>query len=190
MDKPAQWALVAAAWFTAVCVAGIAFMAWRHFDRVAVQAAEAALPLGTVEALPLGATALCPVTKEKLLVAADTPQLVYRDLHYYFAKSGPGGEPKRLFLMDPELYLHPGLAQAPAPELPAPTPASSPLPGPAAAPRVTEAPQPTQAHTDSRGAMAASRSTLTVLPGPQETAVPGVTLFPTPRTYFQPTAQP
>ena len=111
MDKPAQWALVGAAWFLALTVAMISFLAWRHFDATSqANRLIAAAAQGQELKLPDGASAICPVTKEKLIITKDTPHLIYKDRVYYFSTTlDPAGkEPKRLFLMDPEFYASPG----------------------------------------------------------------------------------
>ena len=129
MEKPAQWALVGAAWFMALTVAVIGFLAWRHFEAASAPAA----PLGADAPLVDGATAICPVTHEKVVVGPSTPRLIYMNQVYYFSATADaaGIEPKRRFLLNPEAYVHPGAApatpvdvpdaQAPAPAAPAPT---------------------------------------------------------------------
>jgi hypothetical protein len=149
MDKPAQWALVGAAWFLALSVAVIGFLAWRHFETQAV-AAQLVLTVaqGSATPLPLGAQAICPVTKEHLIIAADTPTLVYKERYYYFSKGldSAGHEAKRLFLLDPEYYANPGtlpLAERIAAQnalLPEPTAVPTPLPTVAPTPFPTRAP--------------------------------------------------
>jgi hypothetical protein len=131
MDKPAQWALVGAAWFLALTVAVIGFLAWRHFEAISGPLAVA----GTAAPLQDGATAICPVTKERIVIAKDTPQLVYKERVFYFSKTldAAGREPKRLFLMDPEFYANPGtppLAEripTPVPETVNPAPTVAPF---------------------------------------------------------------
>jgi hypothetical protein len=152
MDKPAQWALVGAAWFLALTVAVIGFVAWRHFE---AQAAAARLVLAAAQGsdapLPEGTAAICPVTKEHLIVAKDTPHLVYKERHYYFSKSldAAGHEPKRLFVMDPEFYASPGtppLAERlSAPEATAAEPTAVPTPLATPVPTLAPTPVPTRA---------------------------------------------
>lgn len=115
MDKKAQWALVGAAWFMAGTVAVVSWKAWQRFgvERdpfAAFQVAED----GTVR---------CPVTGEKLQALSSTPQVVYLGKTYYFsgAKDGEGRDARTRFLMQPDLYLHPG-AVTPLPAAPAPAP--------------------------------------------------------------------
>jgi len=106
---------------------------------------------GSVEPLPEGAKAVCPVTKEVLVIAQDTPHLIYKDRYYYFSKTldSAGHDPKRRFVMDPDFYVVPGtpplaaqaaqaLPLAPAASADAPTPAPTVAPlnpgGPAGLP--------------------------------------------------------
>lgn len=109
MDKPAQWALVGAAWFLAISVSLLGFLAYRHFGAggPAVTAASA----GSVGELAVGASAVDPVTGSPVVVGTDTPHVVYQDRVYYFSSlsDAAGIMPKRRFLMDPESYVHPGL---------------------------------------------------------------------------------
>ena len=130
MEKPAQWALVGAAWFMALTVAVIGFLAWRHFE-ASTAAANPPL-LGSEAPLANGATAICPVTHEKVVVGPSTPHLVYMDNVYYFSATADaaGIEPKRRFLLDPEAYVHPG---APKPAFPPEEPTAVPA-APSAAP--------------------------------------------------------
>jgi hypothetical protein len=113
MEKPAQWALVGAAWFMALTVAILGFFAWRMFEAngLAKPASAAAQP-GAEAPLQDGATAICPVTHETVVVGPSTPRLVYMDRVYYFSSTQDidGHDPKRRFLMDPESFVHPGLA--------------------------------------------------------------------------------
>ncbi len=113
MEKPAQWALVGAAWFLALTVAVIGFVAWRHFDAASqAAAAQASAQNGSSAPLADGETAICPVTHEKVIVGPATPHVVYMDHVYYFSTGlDPAGhDPKRRFLMDPESFVHPGAA--------------------------------------------------------------------------------
>jgi hypothetical protein len=113
MEKPAQWALVGAAWFLALTVAAIGFFAWRTFEAngLAKPSSAAAQP-GAEAPLQDGATAICPVTHETVVVGPSTPRVVYMDRVYYFSNTQDlaGHDPKRRFLMDPESFVHPGLA--------------------------------------------------------------------------------
>jgi hypothetical protein len=114
MEKPAQWALVGAAWFLALTVAAMGFFAWRTFEAngLAKPAAVAAAQAGADVPLQEGATAICPVTHETVVVGPATPRVTYMDRVYYFSgtKDPDGNDPKRRFLMDPESFVHPGLA--------------------------------------------------------------------------------
>lgn len=120
MEKPAQWALVGAAWFLALSIAILGFLVWQHLERSSTGPVVGTAAVGDTAELAVGASTVCPVTGEKLVVAADTPRLVYQDRVYYFsAKADAAGTlPKRRFLMDPESFVHPGVA----PALVAPTP--------------------------------------------------------------------
>lgn len=113
MDKPAQWALVGAAWFLALSVALLGFLAWHHFAASPDAAtAGASAPGGSEAELALGTHAICPVSGEKLVISAKTPKVIYKDRVYYFydLPDAAGILPKRRFLMDPEAVLHPGAA--------------------------------------------------------------------------------
>ena len=140
MDKNAQWALVAAAWFLALSVALLGWLGYRHLNRPVAVAAE---PAGG-GIVPLGDRAICPVTHQSLVVDAKSSQAVSRGRTYYFApgRDERGREYRTLFLMDPEAYLsgQPSLRPTVAPS-PGPSPVSSPAPmasptelSPAAAP--------------------------------------------------------
>lgn len=109
MDKPAQWALVGAAWFLAISVAVLGFLAWRHLAG-GIEVAPALQ--GSEAALAIGATAICPVTGQKVVVGPNTPHVVYQNRVYYFSDQADaaGLLPRRRFLMDPEAILHPGAA--------------------------------------------------------------------------------
>ncbi len=123
MEKPAQWALVGAAWFLALTIAIVSVLAWRHFEGLPAAGVPAPGVAGSPQALPEGATAICPVTHEKVMIGPATPHVVYMDRVYYFSTTldASGREPKRAFLMDPEFYVHPG--SAPLPPIPAEAPA-------------------------------------------------------------------
>ena len=58
----------------------------------------------------MGASAICPVSGQKLVVTAKTPKVIYKDRVYYFydQPDAAGILPKRRFLMDPEAMLRPG----------------------------------------------------------------------------------
>jgi YHS domain-containing protein len=99
MDKKAQWSLVAAAW---IGVLGLLGLGWLALEKVpSFRVAEAQGP-----AQP-GSKFLDPVTKSEVLIATDTPHVIYMGRDYYFstAKDERGRDHKTLFLMDPELYL-------------------------------------------------------------------------------------
>jgi hypothetical protein len=167
MEKPAQWALVGAAWFLALTVAVIGFFAWRLFESNAqAKQASAQVQAGYEAPLADGAKAVCPVTHETVVVGPATPHVVYLDRVYYFSTTvdAAGHDPKRRFLMDPESFVRPG--QAPQLESgPLPTLVASPPPQ-AAAPAATALPAPT----------------------PVPTLAP--TPLPTPRPAMTPTALP
>lgn len=148
MDKPAQWALVGAAWFLALSVALLGFLALRHFE---AKSALTPATAGSLGELAPGSSAVDPVTGATLTVGPDTPRVVYQDRVYYFSNvsDAAGILPKRRFLMDPENYVHPGLVPnlstqsaiveatvvASTPKgLPTPFPTAVPTPLPAAAP--------------------------------------------------------
>jgi YHS domain-containing protein len=101
MDKKAEWALVGAAWFLALSVAGLGWLAWRHFGP----------PPDPAEAWQVASdgTARCPVTGESVPAEAATPQLDYQGQVYYFSasKDAEGRDARTRFLMDPESYLRP-----------------------------------------------------------------------------------
>jgi YHS domain-containing protein len=156
MDKPAQWALVGAAWFLALSVALLGFLAFRHFE---AKSALTAATAGSLGELALGSSAVDPVTGATVTVGADTPRVVYQDRVFYFSNvsDAAGILPKRRFLMDPENYVHPGLVPnlstqaaiaeatvvASAPKgLPTPFPTAIPTPLPTVVPtlRVTAHP--------------------------------------------------
>ena len=101
MDKKAQWALVGAAWFLALSVAGLGWLAWRRFGpppdpSLAWQVAS-------------DGTARCPVTGESVQAVSATPKVDYQGKVYYFSAStdADGRDARTRFLMDPESYLHP-----------------------------------------------------------------------------------
>lgn len=111
MEKPAQWALVGAAWFLALSVAVLGCLAWHRFGAMPAVPAGGP-PQGSEAELAEGATAICPVTGHKLVVSAATPRVIYQSRVYYFddKPDAAGILPKRRFLSDPEAILHPGLA--------------------------------------------------------------------------------
>jgi hypothetical protein len=98
VDKKAQWALVGAAWFLALTMAGLAWMLWRHF----VPAAQP--PVWSVAA---DGTARCPVTGKRVPAVPETPHVDYLGHIYYFApdKDAEGNDARTRFLMDPERWL-------------------------------------------------------------------------------------
>jgi|GEM_PF-3041963 YHS domain-containing protein len=104
MEKRAQWALVGAAWFFALSVAGLGFMAYRRLNS---PPAAAAAPPASTWGLRSDGTALCPVTGEVLQVVSSTPRVDYVGAVYYFSadKDGQGLDARMRFLMDPERYL-------------------------------------------------------------------------------------
>lgn len=106
MDKKAEWALVGAAWFLAISVAGLGYLGWRYF------APKSSDPK-VVYALQADGKALCPVTGKSLQVGDATPRINYQGTEYFFAADvdAEGRDARTRFLMDPEAYLRP---QAPA----------------------------------------------------------------------------
>jgi YHS domain-containing protein len=104
MDKKAQWALVGAAWFMALTVAGLGWLAWQKFGATKDPLA-AFVPAGD-------GSVRCPVTGEKLQALSGTPQVNYQGRTYYFsgAVDGEGRDARTRFLMEPERYLHPQTA--------------------------------------------------------------------------------
>jgi len=105
MDKKAQWALVGAAWFLALSVAGLGYMGWRHFA-----------PVGgdpkVLYALQANGKTVCPVTGKSLQVVETTPRVNYQGTVYYFSADtdGEGRDARTRFLMDPESFLRPAPA--------------------------------------------------------------------------------
>ena len=76
------------------------------------------------------------MSKGEVVVAADTPHVIYQGRNYYFsgAQDEHGQDDKTLFLMDPELYLNGVSAlKSPVPDA-APSSAPQPLSGAAKAP--------------------------------------------------------
>jgi hypothetical protein len=121
VDKPAQWALVGAAWFLAVSVAVFGFLAWQRLGAVRPQAgppaasvAGPAAAAGSASpwALQPDGTALCPVTGQRVQVGPDTPTVTYLGNTYYFSgdKDASGQDARTRFLMDPDSWLHRGAA--------------------------------------------------------------------------------
>lgn len=104
MDKKAEWALVGAAWFLAVSVAGLGWLAWRHFGPPPDP--------HKLYAVRSDGSAICPVTGEKVQAVPETPHVDYQGQVYYFsqAKDAEGREARIRFLMDPESFLHPASA--------------------------------------------------------------------------------
>lgn len=118
MDKPAQWALVAAAWFLALAVALFGFLAWQRLGRVRLPVPAAAAPATPASPAgagqpPVPATAVCPVTGRTVTVGPDTPRVTYRGRTYYFSTDtdAQGNDARTRFLMNPESWLS-GTAQA------------------------------------------------------------------------------
>lgn len=101
MDKKAQWALVGAAWFMALSVAVLGWLAWRHFNP---GQQDPAARYG----LQADGYALCPVTKTPVKVRPDTPKVDYQGVVYHFSEAldAEGRSARLLFLMDPESYLN------------------------------------------------------------------------------------
>ena len=102
MDKKAQWALVGAAWFLALAVGVLGWLAWRHF--LAPQPSPAA-----AYALQADGSAVCPVTGKKLAVDDKTPRVDYQGTVYYFAADvdAEGRDARTRFLMAPDTFLRP-----------------------------------------------------------------------------------
>ena len=100
MDKKAEWALVGAAWFLALSVAALGWLAWRHFNPKPADPAA-------VYALHEDGFALCPVTGQRLHVDDSTPKVDYMDHVYYFSKDvdAQGHDARTRFLMDPDSFL-------------------------------------------------------------------------------------
>ena len=100
MEKRAQWALVGAAWFLAVSVAVIGFLA---YERLAAPAAANAAAVGQHR----DGTAICPVTGQVLQVLTSTPKVDYLGTVYYFSgdQDAQGLDARTRFLMDPDKYL-------------------------------------------------------------------------------------
>ena len=185
MEKPAQWALVGAAWFLALTVAVIGFFAWRLFEgSVRDKQAQAQVQAGFEAPLTDGAKAVCPVTHETVVVGPGTPHVVYLDRVYYFSTTvdAAGHDPKRRFLMDPESFVHPGQApqldSGPLPTLAASPPASSAaLPAPTAFPSPVPTMAPTVAPTLLPTSIPATAPKPTADPTPFSAVVPAG--FPT-----------
>lgn len=127
MDKKAQWGLVSAAWFLALSVTGLGYLALKKLDAPVV--AEQGVSEGSVVT-----EAICPVTKRRLQLQPNTPKLNYKGRDFYFADDvdEKGHTAKQRFLMDPELFLTgistttideatPVPTRAPTPPDPAPT---------------------------------------------------------------------
>lgn len=99
MDRPAQWALVGAAWFLAASVAVFGYLTWQRLGRVPMASGAAA------SADP--SYAICPVTGARVLVGPATPKVVYMGHTFYFsgAVDSDGLDARSRFLMDPEAWL-------------------------------------------------------------------------------------
>lgn len=116
MDKPAQWALVGAAWFLAVSVAVFGFLTWQRMGAVRAPSGPLAATAGATAgstspwALQSDGTAVCPVTGQRLQVGPDTPTVSYLGNTYYFSadKDASGADARTRFLMDPDSWLHRG----------------------------------------------------------------------------------
>ncbi|HTB22256.1 MAG TPA: hypothetical protein VK914_06085 [bacterium] len=106
MDRPAQWALVGAAWFLALSVAVFGYLAWQRLERVAPSSPQETAA-AAVWAVQSDGTALCPVTGERVSVGPDTPRVTYLGRTYYFSgeKDSSGVDARTRFLMDPESWL-------------------------------------------------------------------------------------
>jgi hypothetical protein len=105
VDRPAQWALVGAAWFLALSVAVFGFLAWQRLERAApLNVPQAAAGAWSVQT---DGTALCPVTGQRITVGPDTPRVVYLGRTYYFSdeRDASGVDARTRFLMDPESWL-------------------------------------------------------------------------------------
>lgn len=104
MDKKAEWALVGAAWFLALSVAGLGWLAWSHFGP-RPDPAKAFV-------VQTDGRARCPVTGEWVQAVSTTPQVDYQGQIYYFSsdKNADGQDARTRFLMAPESYLHPAAA--------------------------------------------------------------------------------
>lgn len=103
MDKPAQWALVGAAWFLALSVALFGFLAWQRLGRT-----PPPIPRGGASyAVQADGTAVCPVTGEQVQVGPDTPTVTYLGHAYYFStdKDAQGEDARTRFLMDPDAWI-------------------------------------------------------------------------------------
>ena len=103
MEKRAQWALVGAAWFLALSVAGLGLLAYRHW---AAPTAVAAPPVAAW-GLRSDGTAPCPVTGQLIQVLTSTPKVDYQGQVYYFSsdKDASGTDARMRFLMDPDSFL-------------------------------------------------------------------------------------
>jgi YHS domain-containing protein len=101
MDKPAQWALVGAAWFLAISVAVVGFLALERLGPAHPEAAAAGVSVQDAGAV------LCPVTGKRIIVGPDTPKVIYLGKTYYFSddRDADGVDARSRFLMDPESYL-------------------------------------------------------------------------------------
>ncbi|MGH7441502.1 MAG: hypothetical protein ACREKE_02385 [bacterium] len=107
MDKPAQWALVGAAWFLALAVALFGFLCWQRLGHARpVLVSEAAVATAAAPSPPVQ-TAVCPVTGEHIVVGPDTPQVVYLGRTYYFSadRDAQGNDARTRFLMNPDAWL-------------------------------------------------------------------------------------
>jgi YHS domain-containing protein len=107
MDKKAQWALVGAAWFLSLTVAGLGWLAWERFGKAAADPSQAFIEVS-------GGRVRCPVTGESVMAVSATPHVDLGGQTYYFsaALDGEGHDARTRFLMDPDKYLHPS---SPAP---------------------------------------------------------------------------
>jgi len=102
VDKSAQWALVAAAWFIALSVALFGYLAWQRLGQP--RPVMAASDQWGVQA---DGTALCPVTGKRVPVGPRTSKVTYLGRTYYFSddKDAQGEDARTRFLMDPDSWL-------------------------------------------------------------------------------------
>ncbi len=128
MDKKAQWGLVSAAWFLALSVAGLGYLALQRSSQPVSETQGAAEGSAPKEAT-------CPVTKRHLQVDATTPKFTYKDRDFYFADDTDekGRSAKQRFVMDPEYYLT-GIATFPSSVSISATAKLSPVPSAAPSP--------------------------------------------------------
>jgi YHS domain-containing protein len=106
MDKKAQWALVAAAWFLALSMTALGVLAYRRLGGSGLALTASARPAGPM-GMRADGTALCPVTGQVLQVLTSTPKVDYMGTVYYFSgdQDAQGLDARTRFLMDPDKYL-------------------------------------------------------------------------------------